>query len=407
MSHDTSDLQNQFATDEPTALLLGVTRQQLRLFAASIEQAGYRVLVHPTFAALTMREASPRIALLVCNRDLGAAAILQAYRRIKPHPRLLLLDADHALPQEGFALAERQPCTPDRLYHLLVPASEPSPLLESPLPNEQAPDAIDTPPMPTLAETLPPSPAAPVPVAPPPAKPAPAPLHTTAGKDAAPPATADSVPASLMPEPHAARRRYWFTGLSVIAVLILLVVVGFNILEVDSPISGPTVPPTPSMPRPASVEPTEPASSSTSGNTDLTVEIVAITPPQPLVNDIVNVRVQVRNIGTQDVRTPFWVDLYVAPHRHPAVNLTWETISSYGSTWQVERLAAGETRWLDTLDADPARSNLLRFSSAERVQLYALVDSYGQSQEGEISEQNERNNLSNPFAFAVGESASQ
>jgi hypothetical protein len=81
--------------------------------------------------------------------------------------------------------------------------------------------------------------------------------------------------------------------------------------------------------------------------------------------------------------------------------MPWPDISPFGSTWSVEGLAAGETLVLETLFADEARSNLLRFAEPGTYTLYALVDSYGDTSQGNIDERSEENNLSPPVELTV------
>jgi hypothetical protein len=111
-------------------------------------------------------------------------------------------------------------------------------------------------------------------------------------------------------------------------------------------------------------------------STDVSANIIGVHPQHPAVGQVVNIEVTIRNTGQQAIKEPFWVDLYVSPRQRPTFNQGWETLSDYGATWLVEGLDADETRTLDTLNADPARSNLLRFPTAGPQEVYVLVNSY-------------------------------
>ncbi len=108
----------------------------------------------------------------------------------------------------------------------------------------------------------------------------------------------------------------------------------------------------------------------------LEVRLIGIDPDPPLTGEVVNVQVQVRNLSDQVISMPFWVDLYVTPEETPAPGLPWSAIATYGATWRIERLDPGETRALNSLDADPTRSNLLSFDQPGVQQLYVLGDTY-------------------------------
>lgn len=394
------------------ALLLGVTRPQLRLFGQVIEQAGYQLTVAAALNAMPATKTPRHVDLLVCNRDMGETTILAAYRAMEPRPLLVILVDDQALPQAGFDQVVRQLCTPAMLHQHLrpAPADVPAPIAAAAV--LPPPDA-EPPPPPTMIEPLlllpPPKPIEPLVLLPPPA----------AARYAAP---------ALQPW---WKRRLVATATMitlVLAAVVLLIQLGRSALNAGGKSPSQTIATLAATdPAVARVNPTQtevPATPARPGATatataavaaeptpapmaDLAVAIVAITPPQPVAGDVVNVLVDVRNYGTQDVVTPFWVDLYVAPRRTPSVNLAWDTISTYGSTWQITRLAAGETMRLETLTADPDRSNLLRFLATGQMQLYALVDSYGDSPDGAIGETNEQNNVSQPFTLTIREPANE
>ena len=134
---------------------------------------------------------------------------------------------------------------------------------------------------------------------------------------------------------------------------------------------------------------------------DLVAEVIDVVPSQPVANDVVNVRVRIHNDSTRAITETFWVDLYIAPQGEPVVNQLWTDLSPYGATWLVEGLEANETRVLESLGADPSRSNLLYFPDQDAVEVYALVDSYGFDEKGAITERDEGNNLSPPFEIPV------
>jgi hypothetical protein len=135
-------------------------------------------------------------------------------------------------------------------------------------------------------------------------------------------------------------------------------------------------------------------------NTDVSANIIGVHPQHPAVGEVVNIEVKIRNTGQQAIKEPFWVDLYVSPQRRPTVNQGWETLSDYGATWLVDGLDAGETRTLDTLNADPARSNLLRFPIAGAQEVYVLVNSYQTGARASVVE-DASNNLIGPLRIDV------
>ncbi len=473
------------STEYPVAILINPTVRQLRLFGHAVEQSGHRIVVLPTVTELLARSEDLHTDLLLCNQDVGLTAILTSYHALTPRPRLVLLDGDQALPQDGFAVSERIRCDADRLHHLLIGAKLETTSERSPEPLEGQPGAA----MPEAitsdvveadgtqsADDVAASMAGTSPdVAPGVWNSAIADDQTdqeqsfTASEPTAPyqellPPPTDSDVQTLsahLPEADlfdpsyqtisASRRRLPVLPIVAVALLLVLLVVVVGFLMNRSPeitatptdaVSGaaaatdsaiePTL--TQESAAQASVAPvSSPAVTaiSTAENTtseseptataqridqtqtaaaavvelpDLVVEVIDVVTSSSNAGNVINIRIRVRNLSDSDITIPFWIDLYAAPRARPVVNQPWDVISSYGATWMVDGLPARESITLDSLDADPARSNLLRFEQAETLQLYALVDSYGSADAGAVAEGNEENNLSEPFILVVEES---
>ncbi|PDV99842.1 hypothetical protein [Candidatus Chloroploca asiatica] len=188
----------------------------------------------------------------------------------------------------------------------------------------------------------------------------------------------------------------WVWLLFLLGVVMLVVFVVGNLIARQDPLAGQTpvatavptlptsmaeatVPPLPLEPSMTVNPPTRvvpPTPTSVSAMAQIEIAIVAVTPSQPQVGENVNILVQVRNVGTRPINQPFWVDLYIAPVLPPALAVAWPEIAEYGSTWRVDRLAPGEVRDLNTLNADPERSNFLAFSIAQEYEIYALADTF-------------------------------
>ncbi|MEI7645693.1 MAG: hypothetical protein WCJ55_15580 [Chloroflexales bacterium] len=117
-----------------------------------------------------------------------------------------------------------------------------------------------------------------------------------------------------------------------------------------------------------------PAATAGISASNLEVQIMAVSPNQPHIGDVVNVRVRVRNVSGKVISDSFWVDLYVSPTGAPTALVPWSEIAAYGATWRVTGLGPGESRDLNSLDADPTRSNLLRLNTPGTYQLYVLAD---------------------------------
>jgi hypothetical protein len=188
--------------------------------------------------------------------------------------------------------------------------------------------------------------------------------------------------------PDKPRQKVWLYGLLVLLFLLIIGgIFGYQQL-VGNHAQQPTTNTVLATPMPTAM----PAAHT--GKGDLQVEIVGIFPEEPKVGDVVNIKIQLANTGSVDITEPFWVDLYVSSSRTPTVNLPWNEIAPYGATWLVRQLKADEKLVLESLGADAARSNLLRFSTPEIHTLQVLADSYGLDGTGAIVEQNEDNNLS-------------
>jgi hypothetical protein len=133
-----------------------------------------------------------------------------------------------------------------------------------------------------------------------------------------------------------------------------------------------------------------------------------VLPATPQAGQPTEVRVIIKNAGTADVVSPFWVDLYVDPSEVPQPNRIWPDISPYGAAWRVYGLRAGDTITLSTRQPDdphdPASrySNFTTFVRSGAHQLYALVDSFSEGQPmGAVDETDEQNNLSELMVVTV------
>ncbi|NCC32843.1 MAG: hypothetical protein EOM24_12610 [Chloroflexia bacterium] len=188
----------------------------------------------------------------------------------------------------------------------------------------------------------------------------------------------------------------WIWLLFLLGVVMLVVFVVGNLIARQDPLAGQTpvptavptlptsmaeatelpLPPEPSMTVNPPTRVVSPTPTPVPAMAQIEIAIVAVTPSQPQVGENVNILVQVRNVGTSPINQPFWVDLYIAPALPPALAVAWPEIAEYGSTWRVDRLAPGEVRDLNTLNADPERSNFLAFSIAQEYEIYALADTF-------------------------------
>ncbi|NTV64178.1 MAG: hypothetical protein HGA65_11660, partial [Oscillochloris sp.] len=133
---------------------------------------------------------------------------------------------------------------------------------------------------------------------------------------------------------------------------------------------------------------------------DLQLVEIKTFPLEPQIGQPVEARVRIRNNSDQDIRVPFWVDLYVDPSREPRANQIWPELSQYGAAWRVLAIGAGEELTLSTLTAyDPSApdrrySDFPSFLRAGPHTLVALVDSFEQGvATGTIPEWDESNNL--------------
>ncbi len=419
----------------PIVVVVGATRPQLRSFGLAIERAGYHVMVIEADRNVVENLSAQQADILAYNLAMGYTAILRGFRALPQHPALLLLDEDRALPADGFESAEQVYHTPQTLEALLRRRLLP----EAPLVVEEAPPAAaveeeiveETPVLPperlpsepppvSVTDGTPPSTAAvqerassgetafvPLPqVTPaPPARPKP---RVTPAVEAIP---ADETPRVRRRKKVQPKRRgvppvVWQSALLVaVALFLVWAIRQSDALQLrDEP--GVAVRPT-NEPVPSDVAATETAliapevESQGDPAPNLIAQIIEVTPAEPTVNDIVNVRVLVENVGTVPATGDFWVDLYVSPEGTPAANQAWPDMAEYGATWFVEGLGVGEEVVLDSLDADASRSNLLRFLEEGPVELFVYVDSYGVSPSGAIAEQDESNNLAGPFELFV------
>lgn len=416
----------------PIVVVVGATRPQLRSFGLAIERAGYHVMVLEADRNVVENLSAQQADILAYNLAMGYTAILRGFRALPQQPALLLLEEDRALPADGFESAEQVYHTPQTLEALLrrrlLPEAPPV-VEEAPPPaavEAQIAEEIPVLPPETLLTEPPPVPATyevPAPTAAvqdraassegafvplpevTPTPPRPKPRVTPAVE-----ATADETPRVRRRKKAQPKRRgvppvVWQTALlAAVALFLVWAIRQSDALQANEP--GVAVRPT-NEPVQSDVAATETAliapevESQGDPAPNLVAQIIEVTPAEPTVNDIVNVRVLVENVGTVPATSDFWVDLYVSPEGTPAANQAWPDMAEYGATWFVEGLDAGEEVVLDSLDADASRSNLLRFIEEGPVELFVYVDSYGVSPSGAIAEQDEANNLAGPFELFV------
>jgi len=131
---------------------------------------------------------------------------------------------------------------------------------------------------------------------------------------------------------------------------------------------------------------------------DLIVENIALVSADPTI-----IEVTIRNIGSNSIPYPFWVDLYVDPNPPPVQpNDLWNPPRCiYGVAWYVTtEVPAGGQLTLRTVNLDPAYSIWPEKLPAGVHTFYAQVDAYGSSI-GMIQEDNEGNNITGPVQFTI------
>jgi hypothetical protein len=150
-----------------------------------------------------------------------------------------------------------------------------------------------------------------------------------------------------------------------------------------------------------------PAATAVAPASNLEVQIIAVSPRQPRVGEVVNVQVRVRNVSGKAIPNAFWVDLYVSPSRMPTPLVAWSEIATYGATWRVAGLSPGESRDLYSLDADPTRSNLLRLDASETYHLYVVADTLNELPADLNSGQARPTYLGGPAEVVVGNASTK
>lgn len=401
----------------PIVVVVGATRPQLRSFGLAVERAGYHVMVIEADRNVVENLAAQQADILVYNLEMGYTAILRGFRALPQQPALILLDADRALPADGFALNEQVYHTAAELEALLRRRLGPTPT-DQPQALPVVPETVST-----VEEQVPPPPPETVaPASQSEARPTSSTIVPPLVTDAAPTVTrrtpvpviegapTDELPRvrrrKSVPPPRRVRPIVWQTAIVVAAALFLMWAISTSdALRSDGVAAAtPVRPTTEVLPDPAASETpliAPEVDDQAPAAPNLVARVIEVTPAEPTVNDIVNVRVLVENIGTGPALESFWVDLYISPSATPNANQAWPDLSTNGATWFVEGLDAGDEIVLDSLQADPARSNLLRLTEQGTAELFVFVDSYGSTPSGAVAEQNEDNNLFGPYDLFV------
>src|SRR5512145_2688407 len=100
---------------QPTALIIGASRAQLRSFGHALEQAGYRVTVIGRTSDITKLASANNASLLVYGQAMGETSALDGYRKLAQRPALVFLDGENALPISGFQQASPGSCNAKQL----------------------------------------------------------------------------------------------------------------------------------------------------------------------------------------------------------------------------------------------------------------------------------------------------
>ena len=398
--------------DPPLALVIGTDQPRLAPILAALVAAGYAVTTIAPTDDIAASGPAQAATLTVIERAAGGdTALLTIFRHLRQRPAFAIIEPDGLVFVTGFGTLARGPHPPEALPKLL----------RTHLGLEEA----------VVAPTLPLEPEAPVVIAPPPVVVEPLPVII-----APPPVVVKPPPVVVKPPPVAPK--LWpipkppvGSGLPrgslrlpvVLVVLVLLVLLsgGFVLMGGFRTAMAPTLtPPTaqssssltltvaPTTPVTATPPPSAtPVATAVLPITNLEIQIVAVSPNPPQVGEVVNVQVRVRNMSMLPITSPFWVDLYDSPTRLPAPPLPWTELAKYGATWRVERLAPGESRELNSLEADPTRSNLLKFDTPGPHRLYVLADTLSELPIARNSGQARPTYLGGPTEIVVGHAPTQ
>ncbi len=413
----------------PQVIVIGSGRSQLEPVIDALSSAGYAATALAPDDDLEADASAQSALVAVIERGQGGnTAVLSIFRRLAQRPALAIIDPTGVSIAAGFGPLCPSSCAPEDLPKLLgdylglepivAPPRPPSPAAEPPsvpetlrgdlLPEDlAAPELVQLPgrsqgdvepprqpaaatgvqaadplvdvreaqlPADVQGSALASAQAADLP-------PAPLPAITTDGAES--PQYEQPAPAS-----RSRTRSIWVSLL----ILVAIVVGGLLILPrlSSKPTPSLTITATqlpasanaadvahPATPAPPTLG-AAPAATPAPPMPDLDVQIIDVSPAQPRAGDVVVVKVRVRNIGGRPITGSFWVDLYVSPDRTPTAQTPWSEISAYGATWQVRGLSPGEARDLNSLDADPSRSNLLRLDTPGLYQLYVLADTFSE-----------------------------
>src|SRR3712207_862140 len=154
---------------QPTAVIVGATRAQLRRYAPILEGAGYQLAVIDVAADVPTSTSARQAALMIFNTSVGETEILLAYRSLPRRAPLVLLDGETALPRDGFERHQRVPYGPEEFAWLLRRLASAG--RDAPVDTRPAPDAprVAEAPVPTTPTPEPPLPVErPAPAVPPP-----------------------------------------------------------------------------------------------------------------------------------------------------------------------------------------------------------------------------------------------
>ena len=379
--------------DPPLALVIGTDQPRLAPILAALVAAGYAVTTLSPTDDVTASVPAQAATLAVIERAAGGdTALLTIFRRLRQRPAFAIIEPDGLVFVTGFGTLARGPHPPEAL----------SKLLRAHLGLEEA----------VVAPTLLLEPEAPVVVKPPPVVVKPPPVVIEP-----PPVVIELPPVVVEPpvSPGLPRGNLRLPVVIVMLVLLVLLSGGFVLMGGFRTAMAPTLTPTTaqSSPPTLTLTPTTPVTTTsplsttpvatvTLPITSLEIQIVAVSPNPPQVGDVVNVQVRVQNVSTLPITNPFWVDLYDSPTRLPAPPLPWTELATYGATWRVDRLAPGESRELNSLEADPTRSNLLKFDTPGLHRLYVLADTLSELPIARNSGQARPTYLGGPTEIVVG-----
>ena len=399
--------------DAPLALVIGTDQPRLTPILAALIAAGYAVTTLSPTDDVAASVPAQAATLAVIERAAGGdTALLTIFRRLRQRPAFAIIEPDGLVFVTGFGTLARGPHPPDALPKLLrahlgleeAVAAPTLPLVsEAPVVVEPPPVVVEPPPV----AVEPP----PVAVEPPPVAVEPSPVAV------------ELLPMVVEPpvSPGLPRGNLRLPVVLIVLVLLVLLSGGFVLMGGFRTAMAPTLTPTTAQSSPPptlTVAPTTPVTTTTTPSvtpvatatlpiTSLEIQIVAVSPNPPQVGDVVNVQVRVRNVSTLPITSPFWVDLYDSPTRLPASPFPWTELAKYGATWRVDRLAPGESRELNSLEADPTRSNLLKFDTPGPHRLYVLADTLSELPVARNSGQARPTYLGGPTEIVVGHAPTQ